>query len=163
MTSEKFEHFSPGDPPTASSSNPNTFEASEKSSESLQLVGDMTFSKIKRGRDLLMINGSSYKLNKENKLHYYWRCETRSCNATLITTKCLITNKHSIYSTGKNDHNHDPSITEQEIRVFREHVKQRALEELTPIIVLAEEEMRKLNLSKEAQQLLPIPDHMSNL
>jgi hypothetical protein len=130
---------------------------------SLEVVGDITLSKTSKGRDLLMVNGFSYTLNKENKMHYYWRCEIRSCNATLITNKCLITNKHSIYSTGKNDHTHVPSLAEQEIRVFREHVKKRAREELTPIAVLVEEEMRALSLSTEAQQLLTIPEHMSNL
>ncbi|CAF4241917.1 unnamed protein product, partial [Rotaria sordida] len=93
-------------------------------------------------------------------MKYYWRCENRSCHATLITTKCLITNKHSICSIGKNEHTHSASIAEQEVRVFREHVKKRAREELTPLIVLVEEEMRKLSLSTEAQQLLTLPEHM---
>jgi hypothetical protein len=163
MASGKPENFSPCDPPTISGFDSNTSESLGNLSQSSGYVGDIIFSKTKRGSDLLMINGFSYTLNKENKMQYYWRCETRSCNATLITTKCLITNKHSICSMGKNDHTHAPSTAEQEVRVFREHVKKRAREEFTPITVLVEEEMRKLNLSKEAQQLLPLPHNMSNL
>ena len=99
-----------------------------------------------------MINGFSHTLNKQSKMQYLWRCETRSCNTTLIAIKCFITNKHSVCSTGKNGHSHVPSIAKEEIRVFREHVKKHAREELISIVVLVgEEEIQKLSLSTEAQ------------
>jgi len=101
MASSKDERSPPCDPTTTSNLNSSTSEALRKSSQSLQLVGDITFSQTKRGREVLMINGFSYILSKENKMRYYWRCEPRSCNATLITTKYLIKSKHSIWSTGK--------------------------------------------------------------
>ena len=163
MASSKGKHSSSCGSPTTSGLDSKTSDGLETFSQSLKLVGDVTFSKTSKGHDLLMINGFSYTLNKENKMKYYWRCETRSCNAALITNKCLSTNKHSICSAGKNDHTHAPSLAEQEIRVFREHVKKRVREELTPIAVLVEEEMRALSLSTEAQQLITIPEHMSNL
>ncbi|CAF1155977.1 unnamed protein product, partial [Rotaria magnacalcarata] len=58
-------------------------------------------------------------------------------------------------------HLHAPSIAKQEIRVFRAQVKRRVREELTPVALLIEQEMRKINLSSEAQQLLTHPQHMS--
>jgi hypothetical protein len=123
--------------------------------------GTIHFSKTQKGRDLLMLNGYSYTLNKEAKVQYYWRCETRFCSATLITTKNLITGIHSISTIGEIHHLHAPSIPKQEIRVFRAQVKRRVREELTPVALLIEEEMRKVNLSSEAQQMLTHPQHMS--
>jgi hypothetical protein len=134
-----------------------------KSLPSSQHFGTINFSKTQKGRDLLMMDGYSYTLNKETKLRYYWRCETRFCSATLITTRNLLTGIHSISTVGEIHHLHAPSIAKQEIRVFRVQVKRRVREELTPVAVLIEEEMRKVNLSSEAQQLLTHPQHMSKI
>ena len=101
MTSHIPVHFSSCDSPTKNSSYSNASEGLGKSSQSLQVIGGITFSRTQRGGDLLMINGFSYMLNKQSRMQYYWRYETRSCYATLITTKCVITNKHSVCSTGK--------------------------------------------------------------
>ncbi|CAF3289675.1 unnamed protein product, partial [Rotaria sp. Silwood2] len=88
------------------------------------------------------------------------RCETRICSATLIKTRNLITGIHSISSVGEIHHLHAPSIAKQEIRVFRAQVKRHVREVLTPIALLIEREMRKVNLSSETQQLLTHPQHM---
>ena len=56
------------DPPTTSSLNSDAPEALGKSSQSLQLDGDISFSQTNRGRALLMINGFSYTLNTEKKI-----------------------------------------------------------------------------------------------
>jgi hypothetical protein len=132
-----------------------------KSLQTSQSGGIINFSKTQKGRDLLMLNGYSYTLNKEAKVQYYWRCETRFCSATLITTRNLITGVHSISTVGEIHHLHAPSIAKQEIRVFRVQVKRRVREELTPVALLIEEEIRKVNLSSEAEQLLTHPQHMS--
>jgi hypothetical protein len=109
----------------------------------------------------LVLNGYSYTLNKEAKFQYYWRCETRFCSATLITTRNLITGIHSMNAVGEIHHLHFPSIPKQEILVFTAKFKRRVREELTPIALLIEEEMRKVNLSSGAQQLLIHSQHMS--
>ncbi|CAF4575636.1 unnamed protein product, partial [Rotaria magnacalcarata] len=113
-----------------------------------------------KGRDLLMMNGYSYTLNKEVEVQYYWRCETRLCSATLITTRNISTDGHSISTEGEIHHLHAPSIAKQEIRVFRAQAKRRVREELTPAALFIEQEMRKINLFSEAQQLLTHPQHM---
>ncbi|CAF4626074.1 unnamed protein product [Rotaria socialis] len=81
-------------------------------------------------------------------------------SATLITTRNISTGGHSISIEGEIHHLHAPSIAKQEIRVFRAQVKRRVREELTPVTLLIEQEMRKINLSSEAQQLLTHPQHM---
>ncbi|CAF4572567.1 unnamed protein product [Rotaria socialis] len=107
-----------------------------------------------------MMSEYSYPLNKEAKVQYYWRCKTRFCSATLITTRNISTGGHSISTEGEIHHLHGPSIAKQEIRVFRTQVKRRVREELTPVALLIEQEMRKINLSSEAQQLSTHPQHM---
>ena len=94
-----------------------------KSFQSSQNDDIINFSKTQKGRDLLMINGYSYTLNKETKAQYYWRCETRFCSATLITTRNLITGIHSISTVRETHHLHAPAIAKQEIRVFRVEIK----------------------------------------
>ncbi|CAF1048645.1 unnamed protein product [Adineta steineri] len=123
MASSKSKRISASYSSITSGLNSSKCEALVKSSQSLALVRDITFSKPNQERDLLMINEFSYTLNKEKNMLFYWRCESCSYNAILITNKCLIMNKHFIESTGKNDHTYTPSLAEQEIRVFRSHVK----------------------------------------
>jgi len=94
-----------------------------KSLQSSQNGGTINFSKTPKGRDLLMLNGYSYTLNKEAKVQYYWGSETRFCSATLITTRNLTTGTHSISTVGEIHHFHAPSIATEEIRVFRTQVK----------------------------------------
>ncbi|CAF5188870.1 unnamed protein product, partial [Rotaria magnacalcarata] len=77
------------------------------------------------------------------KVQYYWRCETRFCSATLITTRNISTGGHSISTEGEIHHLHAPSIAKQEIRVFRAQVKRRVREELTPVALLIEQEIEK--------------------
>ncbi len=73
----------------------------------------------------------------------------------------MITGIYSISTVGEIHHLHAPSITKQEIRVFRAQVKRRAREELTSVALLIEEEIWKVNLSSETQQLLTHPQHMN--
>ncbi|CAF1493613.1 unnamed protein product [Rotaria sp. Silwood1] len=160
MTSQQPESLVSTDPSVTISSCSNVSIFFTKSLQSSQNVGAINFSKTQKGRDLLMMNGYSYTLNKETKVQHYWRCETRLCSATLITTRNLITDIHSISSVGEIHHLHAPSIAKQEIGVFRAQVKRRVREELTPVALLIEQEMRKVNLSSEAQQLLTHPQHM---
>ncbi|CAM4818298.1 unnamed protein product [Rotaria magnacalcarata] len=160
MTSQQSELLVSSDPSVTISSSTNVSIFLTKSLESTKNVGSINFSKTQKGRDLLMMNGYSYTLNKEAKVQYYWRCETRFCSATLITTRNISTGGHSISTEGEIHHLHAPSIAKQEIRVFRAQVKRRVREELTPVALLIEQEMRKINLSSEAQQLLTHPQHM---
>ncbi|CAM4985558.1 unnamed protein product [Rotaria socialis] len=160
MTSQQSELLVSSDPSVTISSCTNVSIFLTKSLESTKNVGSINFSKTQKGRDLLMMNGYSYTLNKEAKVQYYWRCETRFCSATLITTRNISTGGHSISTEGEIHHLHAPSIAKQEIRVFRAQVKRRVREELTPVTLLIEQEMRKINLSSEAQQLLTHPQHM---
>ncbi|CAM2730509.1 unnamed protein product [Rotaria socialis] len=79
-----------------------------------------------------MMSEYSYPLNKEAKVQYYSRCETRFWSATLITTRNISTGGHSIITEEEIHHLHGRSIAKQEIRVFRAQVKRRLREELTP-------------------------------
>jgi len=64
-------------------------------------------------------------------------------------------------AVGEIHHLYFPSIPKQEVLVFRAKFKRRVREELTSIALLMEEEMRKVNLSSGAQQLLIHSQHMS--
>ncbi|CAF1465356.1 unnamed protein product [Rotaria sordida] len=73
MASSKANHFPSCSSPTTNSLDSNISEALGKSSQSLQLVGDIRFSQISKGRDLLVINSQ-----------VYLQCKTRNMVTALI-------------------------------------------------------------------------------
>lgn len=115
----------------------------------------ISFIHSQKGKPLLMINEYVFKLNKTTNTTKYWKCTINGCSAKAHTDL----NDKLIKTIG--DHGHPSEMEKIEVRVFREKVKQRAINETTPIPRIYDEECAKTALSTAAIALLPSEREMS--
>ncbi|CAF1054091.1 unnamed protein product [Rotaria sordida] len=104
----------------------------------------ISFINSNKGKPLLVANNYVFKLNKTTTTTKYW----------------IYLNSQLIKTIG--DHNHLPEKEKLEVREFREKVKQRAINETTPIPRIYDEECAKAMLSDAAIAVLPSEREMNS-
>ena len=117
----------------------------------------ISFINSNKEKPLLVANNYVFKLNKTTTTTKYWICTLNGCAAKIHTNL----NNQLIKTIG--DHNHVPEKEKLEVREFRENVKQRAINETTPIPRIYDEECAKAMLSDAAIAVLPSEREMSML
>ncbi|CAF1666654.1 unnamed protein product [Rotaria magnacalcarata] len=109
----------------------------------------ISFLKSQKGKPLLVSDEYIFKLNKATTTSKYWICAHTACSAKIHTN----TNNQLTKMTG--EHSHVPEKETIVVREFREKIKQRAIEETTPIPRIYDEECAKAMLSTAAIAVLP--------
>ncbi|CAF4748134.1 unnamed protein product, partial [Rotaria socialis] len=109
----------------------------------------ISFIKSQKGKPLLVSDEYIFKLNKATTTSKYWICAHTACSAKIHTN----TNNQLTKMTG--EHSHVPEKETIVVREFREKIKQRAIEETTPIPRIYDEECAKAILSTAAIAVLP--------
>ncbi|CAF1067047.1 unnamed protein product [Rotaria sordida] len=98
---------------------------------------------------MLVIDNYVFKLNKTTTTTKYYRCEHRECGATVHT------DINDVLLKTKGDHCHVIEPEKNKIRIFKQVVKERAINESTPIPKIYEEESAKMILSPATIAILP--------
>ncbi|CAF1237473.1 unnamed protein product [Rotaria sordida] len=125
-------------------------EAAVSSTEATQPKSPaISFINSNKGKPLLVANNYVFKLNKTTTTTKYWICTLNGCSAKVHTDL----NSQLIKTIG--DHNHLAEKEKLEVREFREKVKQRAINETTPIPRIFDEECAKAMLSDATIAVLP--------
>ncbi|CAF4208726.1 unnamed protein product, partial [Rotaria sordida] len=116
----------------------------------------ISFINSNKGKPLLVANNYVFKLNKTTTTTKYWICTLNGCSAKVHTDL----NSQLIKTIG--DHNHLAEKEKLEVREFREKVKQRAINETTPIPRIFDEECAKAMLSDATIAVLPSECEMNS-
>ena len=117
----------------------------------------ISFISSNKGKRMLVKEGYIYKSNKQTSLKIYWICKTRNCNASIHTDL----NYKFMQSNGKHNHLIEPE--EIEVKHFREALKERVINETTPISKIYDEEMVKAHFSPETLSSVPVVSNISNI
>ncbi|CAF4059685.1 unnamed protein product [Rotaria sordida] len=104
---------------------------------------------------MLVIDNYVLKLNKTTTTTKYYRYEHRECGATVHT------DINDVLLKTKGDHCHVIEPEKNKIRIFKQVVKERAINESTPIPEIYEEESAKMILSPATIAILPSQREMS--
>ena len=124
----------------------------------IQLISHViSFINSQKGKLMLVLDDYIFKLNRQSKTTKYWICTINGCLSKVRTTL----DNQLIEFIDK--HNHPSEKEKIEIRRFREKVKERAVNETTPIPQIYEEECAKMMLSFAAITILPSEREMSKI
>lgn len=123
----------------------------------MSTASTMSFISSNKGKPMLLKEGFIYKINKQTSTKIYWICKTKNCGASIHTDL----NCNFMQSNGT--HNHLVEPEEIEIKRFREALKERVINETTPISKIYDEEMVKANLSPETLTNVPVIANISNI
>ncbi|CAM4827788.1 unnamed protein product [Rotaria magnacalcarata] len=116
----------------------------------------ISFMNSNKGKPLLVADEYTFKLNKATTTTKYWICTINGCAAKVHTD---LTNL--LMKTAGN-HSHLPEKEKIEVREVREKIKQRAINETTPIPRIYDEERAKAMLSTTAIAILPSEREMNS-
>ncbi|CAF5074200.1 unnamed protein product, partial [Rotaria sp. Silwood1] len=89
-------------------------------------------------------------MNKQTSSKIYWTCKTKSCKAHVHTDL----NNNFLVSNG--EHNHLLEPEELEIKQFRQNLKERVINETSPISKIYDEQISKSHLSPDVLANLPL-------
>ncbi|CAM4887935.1 unnamed protein product [Rotaria socialis] len=109
----------------------------------------ISFINSNKGKPLLVADDYTFKLNKTTTSTKYWICTINGCAAKVHTDL----NNGLMKTVG--NHSHLPEKEKLEVREVREKIKQRAINETTPIPRIYDEECAKAMLSNTAIAILP--------
>ncbi|KAL0859457.1 hypothetical protein ABMA27_010627 [Loxostege sticticalis] len=90
-------------------------------------MDSVVIEKSKRGKDIILMDGYEYMLNRHVQNKYYWCCvykNKKQCRSTLMT-ECSENSGHSIKSTAT-EHTHAPSAATQDSIIFKNKFKRDA-------------------------------------
>ncbi|CAF1379461.1 unnamed protein product [Rotaria magnacalcarata] len=116
----------------------------------------ISFMNSNKGKPLLVADEYTFKLNKTTTTTKYWICTINGCAAKVHTDSTNLLMK----TVG--NHNHLPEKEKIEVREVREKIKQRAINETTPIPRIYDEECAKAMLSTTAIAILPSEREMNS-
>lgn len=131
--------------------------ASSVCEENIQEAQSISFILSQKGKPLLVLNKHLFKLNKSTDSKQYWICTIKGCPAKVHTKNS------NVFDKMIDDHNHLAEQENIEIRIFREKIKQRAIEETTPIPRIYDEECAKALFSNEIIAILPSEREISKM
>jgi hypothetical protein len=103
---------------------------------------------------MLVIDGYNFQFKNFNrkKTLKFWRCANRNCAVLLHTT---LDDEFVCYSGRVADHSHLPNPAELQVRNLREKMRERAENEILPLQVIAEQEVRNALMTAEALAVIP--------
>ena len=101
----------------------------------------LKFSTTTKEKPLLIYDGYMYTLNREADDVKYWRCQTRTCSATIHT------DKNDNLKSCNGNHNHLSSPESIELAQLRQNVKRRVLKESKAIANIYDQELAAANLT----------------
>jgi hypothetical protein len=119
------------------------------SKENQPSSSSISFIQSQKGKTMLILNNFIFKLNKTTTTTKYWICTLNECSAKVHTNM----NDQLIKIVG--EHCHLQESEKIDIRTFREKVKQRVVDETTPIPRIYDEECARAMLSAAAIAALP--------
>ncbi len=108
-----------------------------------------------KGKKMLNIDNFIFKWNRTSGNKKYYRCLDPQCTSTAHTDLDDIVVKIN------DDHQHPPEPDEVQIRMFKQVVKTRVMNESTPIPQIYDEEAARMNLSMLSIAALPSQREMS--
>ncbi len=117
----------------------------------------ISFINSQKGKLMFVIDDYIFKSNRESKTSKYWICTFNGCSSKAHTTL----DNQLIQLI--NEHNHPSEKEKIEVRKFREKVKERAVNETTPVPQIYEEECARMMLSFAAIAILPSEREMSKI
>jgi len=127
-------------------------------SDTIQLNSPIiSFINSQKGKLMLVIDDYIFKFNRESKTTKYWICTFSGCLAKVRTT---LDNQLIEFS---DKHNHPSEKEKIEVRKFREKVKERAVNETTPVPQIYEQECARMILFFSAITILPSEREMSKI
>ena len=102
--------------------------------------------------------GYSYQVKEANAITTRWRCVVRypSCPVTIHTNNF----DDSFSQWNGAHHNHSPDENRELIKNLLGKIKARVLVDPHPVVFIAEDEIRKANLSKSQLLAMPLPHAM---
>lgn len=110
----------------------------------------ISFVPSNKGQKLLVLNSHIYRCNKKTARKKYWKCAVKKCSMLVHT------DENDVYiGGGKEDHNHEPNGDLIGKRNIRQGMKQRVMNEATPISLIYEEELTKAALSPSSTATFP--------
>jgi hypothetical protein len=110
----------------------------------------LNFMTSNKGQPLLVMNDYVYRCNKKTIKKKYWTCTAGGCNV------CVHTDLNNNYLCGgKIEHEHAANPEIIEVQQTREKMKSRAMNELTSIGNIYDEEMSKTTMSSTAIAIFP--------
>ncbi|CAF2042089.1 unnamed protein product [Rotaria magnacalcarata] len=115
----------------------------------------ISFMNSNKGKPLLVADEYTFKLNKATTTKY-WICTINGCAAKVHTDLTNLLMKTA------GSHSHLPEKEKIEVREVREKIKQRAINETTPIPRIYDEECAKAMLSTTAIAILPSEREMNS-
>ena len=101
----------------------------------------LKFSTTTKGKPLLIYDGYMYTLNRDRPNVKYWRCQERTCSATIHTDK----NDNLKFCSG--NHNHLSTPESIELAELKHNIKCRVLKESTAIANIYDQELAAANLT----------------
>lgn len=108
-----------------------------------------------KGQPLLVLNDYVYRCNKKTPKKKYWICTIVGCNVSVQT------NIDGDYLSGRKDtHEHAANPELIEVRQTRQQIKQRVINELTPIGSIYDDEMSKTTMASTAVAIFPTISEM---
>ena len=111
---------------------------------------NLTFTKSNKGQLLLVLNNYLYRCNKKTINKKYWVCTYKECN------KFVHTNPNDVYLCGGVDpHDHEPNPEMIAVRNIKNKIKERVLQETTPISLIYEEEVSKPSIDSTTIAIIP--------
>jgi hypothetical protein len=110
-----------------------------------------------KGHRLLVQDGFIYKINKQTSCKIYWTCKSKHCNAHIHTDL----NNNFLKSSGEHKHLLEPE--QFEVKQFRDIVKERVMNETTPIMKIYDEEILKAKFSPETLASVPLARHIRKI
>ena len=110
----------------------------------------ISFVASNKGQKLLVLNSHIYRCNKNTARKKYWKCAAKECSIVVHT------DENDVYiGGGKEGHNHEPNGDLIGKRNNRQEMKQRVMNEATPISLIYEEELTKAALSPSSTATFP--------
>lgn len=103
-----------------------------------------------KGKRLLTKDGFIFKMNKRTSSKIYWLCKTKNCKAHIHTDL----NDTFLLASGEHNHLLDPE--DHQVHQFRGMLKQRAINETTPIPKIYDEEITKAQFSPQVLAKVPL-------
>jgi len=119
------------------------------SNENKPSSSSVSFIQSQKGKPMLVLNNYIFKLNKTTASTKYWICTFDKCLVKVHTN----TKDELIKIVGEHCHLQESETIDT--RAFREKVKQRVIDETTPIPRIYDEECAKTTLSTAAIAILP--------
>ncbi|CAF4124927.1 unnamed protein product [Rotaria magnacalcarata] len=111
---------------------------------------NISFMTSNKGQRLLIMNEHVYRCNKKTARKKYWMCVVSGCSVVVHTDENV-----TYICGGKYDHNHESNSDLIQKKRLRQQMKQRVLNELTPIGAIHEDEIAKSSLSASGVATFP--------